>query len=64
MTSSIATLYSCLHMHQSYDSKKYFASLIKYYGKFEELVEQHSRCAAHDGPQRNGQDRNELDKGN
>jgi hypothetical protein len=41
-----------------------FALLIEYYAKIEDLVEQHNRCVAHDGPQRDGQERNELDKGN
>ena len=43
-----------------------FALLIEYYAKIDDLGEQHGRCVAHDGPQleRDGQERNELDKGN
>lgn len=48
----------------SYDSKKLFYLIIEYYAKLEDLVEQHNRCVAHNGPQRDGQERNELDKGN
>ena len=59
--SSSATI--CCSQCGPTNPRKIFDLLIEYYNELENSVKQHSR-AAHDGPQRDGQDLDELDDRN